>query len=93
MGREKRKEQECGYLEVKGGERHVRGGRVCVNDWLDFPCVSVIIGEPVWLHQPAWSSAAAPNAAPAYITWLFAGRLCGLMVRHIGHHCLFVGNE
>lgn len=68
----------------------VRGG---VSDWLDFPCVSVIIGEPVWIHQPARSSAAAPNATPAYITWLFAGRRCGLMVSHIGHHCLFEGNE
>lgn len=64
-----------------------------VSDWLDFPCVSVIIGELVWLHQLARSSAAAPNASPAYITWLFAGRRCGLMVSHIGHHCLFAGNE
>lgn len=41
----------------------------------------------------ARSSAAAPNASPAYITRLFAGRCCGLMVSHIGHHCLFAGNE
>lgn len=63
-----------------------------VSDWLDFPCVSVIIGEPVWFHQPGRSLAAAPNATPAYITWLFAGRRCGLMVSHIGHHCIFAGN-
>lgn len=90
-GKEKRKEQECGYLEVKWGERHVEvwGG----SEWLaDFPCVFVIIGELIWLHQLAWSSAAALNAAPAYITWLFAGRCCGLMARHIDH-CLFAGNE
>ncbi len=64
-----------------------------VSDWLDFPCVSVIIGEQIWLHQPARSSAAAANATPAYITWLFAGRRCGLMVSYIGHHFLFAGNE
>jgi len=60
-----------------------------VNDWLDFPCESVIIGEPVWLHQPARSSAASPNATPASITWLLAGRRCALMVGHIGHPRLF----
>lgn len=63
------------------------------SDWRDFPRVSVIIGEQVWLHQPARSSAAAPNATPAYITWLFAARRRGLMVSHIGHHCLFAGDE
>lgn len=89
---EKRKEQECGYLEGKEGECGCVSGE-WVSDWLDFPCVSVIIGEQIWLHQPAWSSAAAANATPAYITWLFAGRRCGLMVSYIGHHFLFAGNE
>lgn len=44
-------------------------------------------------YQPGQELAASPNATPAYITWLFAGRCCALMVRHIGHHCLFAGNK
>lgn len=32
--------------------------------------VSVTTGETIWLHQPVWSSAAAPNGASAYITYL-----------------------
>lgn len=63
--------------------RRCEGG---LSDGLDFTCVSVINGQLVWLHQLAWSSDAAHNATPTYITWLFPGSRCSLMVRHIGHH-------
>lgn len=92
----KQREKNIAGVWLFRGKREESGVWMCergVSDWLDFPCVSVIIGEQVWLHQPTRSSATAPNATPAYITWLFSGRRCGLMVTHIGHHCLFTGNE